>query len=144
MHSAVKFIYISTGRGKVAFADPPSGSLIADFQDTANASTLTCNITDEQGQQLGTDWTLQNFRGYSSQLQSITAAGVRELFAVSGDPTNYPGITYRNRLLILNLTSELDDVMVYCGARSHLRDANFTLRIYRKQLLVLAIIVNLE
>ena len=114
----------------MAFIDPPSGSVIANFEGTVNASTLTCNITDEQGLQISTQWTLRNFRGQGFQLQSVTSAP--ELFLVCGDPASDPRITYRNRLIVSSLSSELDAVMVYCGASDRLQQANFTLRIYRK------------
>ena len=116
------------------FVDPPSGSVIADFEGTQNASTLTCNVTDEQGFQVITRWTLRNYGGHGSLLQSITIAP--EFFSVSGDPTSLPSLTYRNHLVVLNLTTELDTVMVYCGGSDQFQQANFTLRIYRKYLMV--------
>jgi hypothetical protein len=118
----------------VAFVDPPSGSVIADFEGAQNASTLTCNVTNDQGLQVLTQWTLRNYGGSSSQLQSITIAP--DFFSVSGDPTGFPSITYRNHLVVLSLTTELDTVMVYCGGNDQFQQANFTLRIYRKYLMV--------
>ena len=116
------------------FVDPPSGSVIADFEGTQNASTLSCNITNEQGLQIITQWTIRNFEGQGSRLQSIAIAP--EFFSVSGDPTSFPSLTYRNHLVVLNLTTKLDTVMVYCGGSDRLQQANFTLRIYRKYLIV--------
>ena len=115
------------------FVDPPSGSVIADFEGTQNASTLTCNVTDDQGLQIITQWTLQNYGGHGSRLQFITTA--RE-FSVSGDSTSFPSLTYQNHLVVLNLTTKLDAVMVYCGGNNQFQQANFTLRIYRKYLIV--------
>ena len=123
-------IKLLTGLGVVDYVDPPSGSVIANFEGTVNASILTCNVTNEQGLQISTQWTLRNFGGHGSQLQSIISAP--EFFSVSGDPTSIPTITYQNRLVVLSLTNELDAVMVYCGAGEQLQQANFTLRIYRK------------
>ena len=119
-----------TGLGAVDFVNPPSGSVIADFEGTQNASTLTCNVTNDQGLQILTQWTLRNYGGHDSQLQSIAVAP--EFFSVSGDPTGFPSLTYRNRLVVLSLATELDTVMVYCGGNDQFQQANFTLRIYRK------------
>ena len=40
--------------------------------------------------------------------------------------------TYGNELSILNLTADLDNVIVYCGMEENPMLANFTLRIYSK------------
>ena len=105
--------------------------MIANFEGTVNASTLTCNVTNEQGLQISTVWTLQNFGGHGFD-QFLTATSAPEFFLVSGDPTIFPSITYQNRLVVLSLTTELDAVMIYCGAGEQLQQANFTLRVYRK------------
>lgn len=120
----------STVSGAENFFQPPSGSVIANFEGTTNAAVLTCNVTNEQGLQVSSQWTLGNFRGHGSQLQSVAVAP--ELFLVAGDQvTSDPRITYRNRLTVLRLTSELDGAKVYCGGGGQLQQANFTLRIYR-------------
>ena len=108
--------------------------MIANFEGTVNATTLTCNITDE-GFQLSTQWTLGNFGEGGSDLQSVTRAPV--LFSISGDVTSDPRITFQNRLTILNLTYELDGVVVYCGTSEELQQANFTLKVYRKSIIQL-------
>ena len=123
--------YIHAGLG-AAEVDPPSGSVIANFEGTANATTLTCNVTNSQGSQTSTSWFVQNFRGSQSNLQSITNSFVPELFSVDGDPRPGFNITLRNRLTIVNLTSELDDVTVYCGTGQNPEQANFILRVYSK------------
>ena len=105
--------------------------MIANFEGTVNATTLTCNVTNSQGSQTSTSWFVQNFRG-SSSLQSITDNFVPELFSVDGDPRPGFNITLRNRLTIVNLTSELDDVTVYCGTGQNPEQANFILRVYSK------------
>ena len=51
-------IKLLTGLGVVDYVDPPSGSAIANFEGTVNASTLICNVTNEQGLQISTQWTL--------------------------------------------------------------------------------------
>ena len=108
--------------GAVDFVDPSSGSVLADFEGTLNAATIQCNISGTQGTQITTQWELQNFRGNPMDVSIINApAG---LFGFSG--------FYDNRLTILNLTSELDKVTVFCGTGWEPKGANFTLRIYSK------------
>ena len=103
--------------------------MIANFEGAFNVATLTCNVTNE-GFQISTQWTLGNFREGGSELQSVTSAP--EFFSISGDVTSDPRITFQNRLTILNLTYELDGVVVYCGTSEELQQANFTLKVYRK------------
>ena len=55
-----------------------------------------------------------------------------ELFSFSGDPIPGLNFTYENSLTVTNLTSDLDGVIIYCGTGVQPRQANFTLRIYRK------------
>ena len=124
-----------------AKTDPPSGAEISDFEGTVNATTLTCNITNDQtGAQEITQWSIGNFRGVPA-VRTILADLAPELFLLSGDLiiNNDPRFTFLNRLTILNLTSELDEVIVYCGtgAGAAAEQANFTLRVlnYCKQIL---------
>ena len=96
--------------------------MLADFEGTLNAATIQCNVTSTQGTQITTQWQLRNFRGNPMDTSIINApAG---LFAFSG--------FYENRLTVLNLTDELDKVIVFCGTGLKPEGANFTLRIYRK------------
>ena len=112
------------------FVDPPSGSVIANFEGTVNATTLSCNITNE-GSQVSTQWSIENFRDAPSRFISDNLAP--ELFSFSGDPIpTVPNFTYRNRLTVLNWTSELDRVTVFCGTGADPEQANFVFRIYRK------------
>ena len=117
------------------FVDPPSGTVIANFEGTENVTTLTCNVTDDQtGDQAITAWSIENFRGVS-EARAILLDLAPELFLFSGDPfPSDPSFTFINRLTILRLTSELDEVIVYCGigAGAAAEQANFTLRVYRK------------
>ena len=119
-----------TGLG-AAQVDPPSGSVIANFEGTLNATTLTCNVTAPQtGSQAITSWSVGNFRGVSEQGFDLNLAP--ELFLLGGDPIpDCGGATYDNQMTILNLTSELDRVVLYCALQDVIV-ANFTLRIYRK------------
>jgi hypothetical protein len=72
-----------------------------------------------------------NFRGV--RLQGFDLNLAPELFLLGGDPIpGAPdGVTYDNQMTILNLTSELDRVVLYCSLQD-VAVANFTLRIYRK------------
>ena len=114
-----------------AQVDPPSGSVIASFEGTLNATILTCNVTAPQtGSQAITSWSVGNFRGVSEQGFDLNLAP--ELFLLGGDPIpSFPSATYDNQMTILNLTSELDRVVLYCALQDVIV-ANFTLRIYRK------------
>ena len=116
------------GLGAVDFVDPPSGSVIANFEGTLNVTTLTCNISNN-GQQVSTQW---NLMGSGSQ-DLVPIVEGSELFLISGDPDPTDArFSLRNRLTILNLTSELDGVIVYCGTRAQPRKANFRLRLFSK------------
>ena len=110
--------------------DPPSGQVIADFEGAENVTTIMCNVTNGALSpiQLETRWSIANFRGEAS-LQTITDIN---LFLVSGDPNPIsPSGSFRNRLTILRLTSELDGATVFCGIGALPQQANFPLRIYR-------------
>lgn len=120
-----------TGLGAVLFFDPPSGSTIANFEGTVNFTTITCNISNSQGTQISTQWTIANFRGVSSQVIGDNLAP--KLFIFSGDqiPTA-PSFTYRNRLTLSTLDSDLDQVIIFCGSGINPQQANVIVRIYRK------------
>ena len=119
--------------GAVTFSDPASGSVIANFEGTKNATTITCNVTISQGAQVTTQWALANFRGING-LQAITDNVAPELFQVTGDPIDIVGtmFTYRNRLTVLNLVRDLDRVIIFCGTGAIRQQADFVLRIYRE------------
>ena len=48
------------------FIDPPSGSVVANFEGSLNAATLTCNVSHE-GSQRFTFWSIANFRGVAGR-----------------------------------------------------------------------------
>ena len=116
--------------GAVSFTDPASGSLIANFEGTENATTITCNVTNSQGVQITTRWTLGNFRG-NTALQTVNNAAP-ELFEMTGDPRVGTIVTFNNRLTVLNLVRVLDRVTLFCGTGAMPQQANFLLRIYRE------------
>ena len=104
--------------------------MIGNFEGTLNAATVTCNVTDPLGNRAITSWSVGNFRGV--RLQGFDLSLAPELFFLGGDPIpSAPSATYDNQMTILNLTSELDQVVLYCALQNEVV-ANFTLRIYRK------------
>ena len=119
------------GLGAVESVDPPSGSVIADFEGAENVTTIMCNITISLSIQVTTQWSIQEFRGVG--LQIITNDFDTNLFLVHGDSDHiWADYSFRNQLTILRLTSELDRVTVFCGSGVHSKQANFHLRTYRK------------
>ena len=117
--------------------DPPSGSVIAGFEGTTDVTTLICNVTNPaiNNEQDIVVWNIANFRG-GSGVTGLLRSTAPELFEFGGDPIPaIPGFDFNNRLTILQLTSELDEVVIYCGIGGSSQQANFTFRIYRKHIL---------
>ena len=116
--------------GAVDFVDPSSGSTIFNLEGAINATTLTCNIS-HNGLQISTQW--HWMRGSGSILDLVPISDVSEDFVVSGnpDPTD-PRFTFRNRLTIVNWTSELDGATVFCGTGAQPKQANIRLRVVCK------------
>ena len=115
--------------------------MIPGFEGTINATAVNCNITDQVGNRAVTTWSLGNFRGVPEQGFVVDLAP--ELFLLGGDPIpSVPELTYGNQMTILNLTSELDRVVLYCALQVEIV-ANFTLRIYRKGPNVICVIIIL-
>jgi hypothetical protein len=119
----------STGLGAFG-VDPPSGSVVANFEGTLNATTINCSVTNTQGARITTQWTLTNFGRSDAFFTPNNVAP--ELFSFSGDPIPGFDLTYQNSLTVTNLTNDLDGVIIYCGTGLQSQQANFTLRIYRK------------
>jgi hypothetical protein len=123
--------YYTIGLGIVTFSDPPSGSVVANFKGTINATTLTCNVSNN-GHQIASIWTVKDFRNTSGH--DVVTRVAPDLFHVDGDPDSFvdtPRENFDNRLTILNFTSELDGMILYCGTKANPDEANFTLRLYR-------------
>ena len=112
--------------------NPPSGSVIANFEGTVNNTIITCNVTNSRRTQITTQWNLENF-GNAAPGVLVSIVNAPKLFEVGGDPRPDSG-TYENQLTVLNLTRELDEVIVYCGLGAYPRQANFLLRLYSKSL----------
>ena len=127
----IKTIYIGLG---VAITDPSSGSVIAGFEGTRNVITLVCNVTNPvlNNEQDIVVWSIANFRG-GSGVAGLLKTTAPELFEFGGDPIPAtPEFDFNNRLMILQLTSELDGVVIYCGIGGNSQQASFTFRVYRK------------
>ena len=121
------------GLGAV-ITDPPSGSVIADFEGTANVTTIVCNVTNPalNNEQDIVVWSIANFRG-GTGVTGLLITTAPDLFEFGGDPIPATSeFDFNNRLTILQLTSELDEVVIYCGIGGNSQQANFVLRIYRK------------
>ena len=117
------------GLGAVQFVDPPSSSVIANFEGTENVTTLMCNVTFN-GIQAQTRWGIEDFRGVPG-LQNIVDNFDVNLFLVSGDIDPADGFMFRNQLTILRLAPELDRTTLYCGTGAMPQQADFHIRCYR-------------
>ena len=118
--------------GLATFVDPPNGSVIANFEGTENPATISCNITTDQGvqMQVTTQWHVEYYRG-NTTLLSISSLPPG-LFEITGDPVDIPDVTstFENRVRVLNLVSDLDGAIIFCGIGAVPRQAHFVLRIY--------------
>ena len=112
--------------------DPSNGSVIVDFEGSINATTITCDVVTTTGNHINTEWSIINFRELSSfrTLSDITAP---EIFLFSGDPIpgTVPNQTYRNRLTVLVLSNDLDQVTIFCGSSTFPTLAQVSFRVYR-------------
>ena len=120
-----------TGCCLVENVSPPSGSIIADFGGLLNNTIFMCDVIVNNGsQQITTQWFIENLGG-NTGLRALPQDA--NLFLLTGDqrPSD-PSLTFNNHLVLLNLTSNLDDATIYCGTGQNPRQANFSLRIYRK------------
>ena len=114
----------------VLFSQPPSGTVIANFEGATNATTLFCNISGDGVTQIGTTWSITNYRG-STGLGDLTSSP--EPFIVSGPPNpSAPEISLLNELTVSNWTADLDGATIFCGTGQNQQEASFFLRVYRK------------
>lgn len=129
----INTVHCATGWCVVQGVSPPSGSLVTNFEGTLNATVFSCNVTTSGLMiEIPTNWIIENFRGIS-ELQIITNDLAPEVFLLTGNEhLNNPLIPLQNILVILNLTSELDGAIIYCGSGLSPQEANFTLRIYSR------------
>ena len=108
------------------FIDPPSGSVVANFEGSLNPTTLTCNISHE-GSQRYTFWSIANFRGVAGRqpLGTLRNQNLPLHLILEMD-------SFFNQVIVTNWTTELDRVIIFCGIGSQPSQANITLRLYRK------------
>ena len=104
---------------------------MANFEGAINATTLTCNVFNDQGDQISTTWSVTNFEGVNT-IRSLTLQDT--LFLVGGDLIPMTTITFLNRITIVNWTSALDGVTLYCGIGSDLDQASVLLKLYSESL----------
>ena len=97
--------------------DPDNGTLIADFEGATNLSVLVCKAFSHN-QQTPTVWSMRNFT--SDKLLPLP-----QTLAVDDG-------LYNSALAVLNLTPDLDGVVLYCGTKERPKLAHFQLRIYSK------------
>lgn len=108
---------------------PSSGTLLADNLGTMNFAIINCSILS-YSKSVSVLWSLRNI-STDHRVDNNTAP---ELFYIEEEVTN---ITRRNfftqsHFIILNLTSDLDGVVVFCGTHEEPKVANFSLRVYCK------------
>ena len=121
-----------TGLGAATFIDLPTGDVVANFEGAINATTLTCNVTNTNGQQVSTIWNVANFDGVPNIRRVSTADPDSNIFLISGDLRPGLTITFGNRITVLNWTSAVDAVTLYCGTGEIPHQAGIALRIYSK------------
>ena len=105
--------------------------MVANFEGAVNATTLTCNVINE-GNQIGTIWSVSNFGGVPSRRNVGTADPDRDFFLISGTLRPNSTLTFGNRITILNWTSAVDTATLFCGTGREPEQASVVLRIYSK------------
>lgn len=106
--------------------EPASGSVITDLEGSVNGTSITCNIFSAEKWPIV--WHLQNVQG-NPDIQPLSDSA--NMFVVHNDSDLHSG-SHSFKLTILNSTSTLDGVVVFCGTAERPRLANFTIRIIRK------------
>ena len=106
--------------------------MVANFEGAINATTLTCNVTNTNGQQVSTIWNVANFDGVPDIRRVSTADPDSNIFLISGDLRPGLALTFGNRITVLNWTSAVDAVTLYCGTGEIPDQAGVALRIYSK------------
>ena len=119
-------ISVGFGAAILGFVDgTSSGSVIANFEGAIN-TTLICDVTLEGVGPIDTSWSVANIRGIGPR---------RLLIDISDQNLFFTGGSLFNELTISNWTSEVDQVIVFCGSGFQPTQANVTLRLYRKYVL---------
>ena len=112
---------------------PTPSTTVAELEGPTNI-TFNCDTYDGELTQVTTLWT---YRLPSDSASSIIVNPEDHLeFVISGTTGNnsFPFPTFRNRLTIVNMTSRLDGVLLFCGGfRQGFNElASWTLRVYRE------------
>ena len=128
-------IILYTGQGAATFINLPTGDVVANFEGVINATTLTCNVTNE-GIQIGTFWSVANFDNVLATQPLLLADPDSDFFLVSGDQRPNVNATFGNHITVLNWTLAVDSVILFCGTGRMPHESNVTLRIYSKCVLV--------
>ena len=97
--------------------DPSNGSVIVDFEGSINATTITCDDVTTTGNHINTQWSIANFRDLSN-FRTFSGITASEIFLFNSDPIpgTVPNQMYRNRLTVLVLSNDLDQVTIFCGS----------------------------
>ena len=109
---------------------------MANFEGAINATTLTCNVFNDQGGQISNTWSVANFEGVTS-IRPLTLQDT--LFSLGGDLIPNTTLTFLNQITIVNWTSALDGVTLHCGIGTDLDQASVLLKLYSESLYVLLI-----
>ena len=122
-----------------SFVDLPHqtgrSNVVANFEGTVNEPTLTCNVTNEMCNQVTTVWSVANFKGEPATRGLVLVDPDGTYFSVSGHLRSIVNltITYQNRITIVNWTSALDGVTLFCGTGGFPERASVSLRVYSKK-----------
>ena len=115
---------------------PEGGSTLAGDEGEENITIVCTLLREAGGPQQVTEWFIQTPGQSSPQLVLDNQESAN--FEIVGEPIpNTTNRDFRTNFTILNLTSDLDRSVIYCGLGgiSPVFAANFTLRIYSKCLL---------
>ena len=117
------------GHGAASFIDLPTGDVVANFEGAVNDPTLTCNVTNE-GSQVSTIWSVANFGGVATPRPVTIADPQSDILLISGDLRPNLTFTFGNRITVLNWTSTVDAVTLFCGTGREPEQVSISLRIY--------------
>ena len=110
---------------------PQNVSVIIGLEGASNTTTLNCSIVTNKN--ISLFWSLQYLNG--TQVQPVLSSTEPDLFNITTSENHSTHI--QSHFHILNLTSDLDSVKVFCGTDQEYQLANFTYRIYRKLTMLL-------
>ncbi len=121
---------------------PPNGSLTARLIGATDSASFQCDIFAENNgeiSQIGTTWSVQAFGSeeeilvHQSGAAQSTFEGVLQIGGTAR-PTDSPlaGLTFMNRLMVLNFTEDLDRMVLNCLDPNNHKMGYFILRVYSK------------